>query len=98
MLSPIRFAHSSTSLTVPERSRREGRLFACHSDAERTEEEEPLSFRAQGKLGEASLVRRFFVYILASKSETLYTEVTSNLETPVLQHKCKLFPGFAKKL
>src|SRR5207247_6911150 len=31
MLSPIRFAHSSTSLTVPERSRREGRLFACHS-------------------------------------------------------------------
>src|SRR5437667_15831 len=32
ILSPIRFAHSSTSLTVPERSRREGRLFACHSD------------------------------------------------------------------
>ena len=45
MLSPIRFAHSSTSLTVPERSRREGKLFACHS--------EPIRF-AQGKLREGS--------------------------------------------
>src|SRR5436853_1996762 len=50
MLSPIRFAHSSTSLTVPERSRREGRLFACHSERS----EESLSFRAQGRLREAS--------------------------------------------
>src|SRR2546426_1098262 len=50
MLSPIRFAHSSTSLTVPERSRREGRLIDCHSERS----EESLSFRAQGKLREAS--------------------------------------------
>src|SRR5437899_8697177 len=50
MLSPIRFAHSSTSLTVPEQSRREGRLFACHSERS----EESLSFRAQGRLREAT--------------------------------------------
>src|SRR5437879_6010165 len=61
MLSPIRFAHSSTSLTVPERSRREGRLFACHSEPIRSTQgelrEECLSFLAQGKLREASAFR-----------------------------------------
>jgi len=40
VLSPIRFA--------------QGRLFACHSDAEPTEAEESLSLRAQGKLREES--------------------------------------------
>src|SRR6058998_3133958 len=55
---PDLLAHdSSTSLTVPERSRREGRLFACHSERS----EESLLFRAQGKLREASLewIERF---------------------------------------
>src|SRR5947208_586988 len=55
ILSPMRFAHSSTSLTVPERSRREGRLFACHSDPAAAGEES-LSFHTQGKLREAPLV------------------------------------------
>src|SRR5947208_11385952 len=45
ILSPIRFAHSSTSLTVPERSRREGRLFDCHSDPAAAGEES-LRFRS----------------------------------------------------
>jgi len=53
MLRPIRFAHSSTSLTVPERSRREGRLFACHSNPA-VAGEESLSLRAQGRLREES--------------------------------------------
>src|SRR5436189_5450295 len=48
---PDLLAHdSSTSLTVPEQSRREGRLFACHSERS----EESLSFHAQGRLREAS--------------------------------------------
>ena len=47
MLSPIRFAQSSTSLTVPERSRREGRLFAVILS-----EAKNLALLAQGKLRE----------------------------------------------
>jgi putative endonuclease len=36
----------------------------------------------------------YYVYIMASKSRTLYTGVTSNLERRVLQHRGKLLPGF----
>ncbi|HEY4357055.1 MAG TPA: GIY-YIG nuclease family protein [Acidobacteriaceae bacterium] len=39
----------------------------------------------------------FYVYILASKSRTLYIGFTSNLETRVWQHKNDVFEGFTKK-
>ena len=39
-----------------------------------------------------------FVYLLASKRNgTLYTGVTSNLETRIWQHKHDVYPGFARK-
>ena len=39
-----------------------------------------------------------FVYILASgRNGTLYTGVTSNLETRIWQHKHDVFPGFSTK-
>ena len=41
--------------------------------------------------------KKFFVYILASKSGILYTGVTNNLERRVLEHKRKILPGFTKK-
>jgi putative endonuclease len=34
---------------------------------------------------------------MASKSPTLYTGVTSNLEKRVLEHRCKLVPGFTTR-
>jgi putative endonuclease len=34
---------------------------------------------------------------MASKSRTLYTGVTSNLERRVLQHRRKLLPGFTAR-
>jgi len=34
---------------------------------------------------------------MASKSRTLYTGVTNNLERRVLEHKRKLVPGFTSK-
>lgn len=42
-------------------------------------------------------LRNYFVYIMASKSRTLYTGVTSNLEGRVIQHRRKLFPGFTAR-
>ena len=41
--------------------------------------------------------RTYYVYIVASKSRTLYTGVTNNLEKRVFQHKHKLLPGFTQK-
>ena len=41
--------------------------------------------------------RTFHVYIMASKSGTLYLGVTSNLARRVSQHKEKLIPGFTQK-
>jgi len=40
---------------------------------------------------------RYFVYILANRSRTLYTGVASNLEQRVAQHKQKLIPGFTSQ-
>jgi putative endonuclease len=40
---------------------------------------------------------RFFVYILASKSRTLYVGVTRDLLRRVHEHKTKSFPGFTAK-
>jgi putative endonuclease len=43
-----------------------------------------------------SLLKNYFVYIMASNSRTLYTGVTNNLERRVLLHKRKLLPGFTQ--
>lgn len=42
-------------------------------------------------------MRRYFVYILASKSRVLYTGVTSDLEQRVHRHKSKSDPGFTAR-
>jgi putative endonuclease len=39
-------------------------------------------------------MRDYYVYIMASRSRTLYTGVASNLERRVAQHKLKLLPEF----
>ena len=41
--------------------------------------------------------KNYYVYIMASKSRTLYTGVTGNLERRVLQHRGKMFPGFTAR-
>ena len=38
--------------------------------------------------------RRYYVYIMASKSRVLYTGVTGNLQRRVLEHKHDTEPGF----
>jgi putative endonuclease len=42
-------------------------------------------------------LKTYYVYIMASKSRTLYTGVTSNLVRRVLQHRGKLLPGFTSR-
>ena len=42
-------------------------------------------------------MKQYAVYIMASKSRTLYTGVTSNLEQRVYQHKNKMIVGFTSK-
>jgi putative endonuclease len=44
-----------------------------------------------------STMKTYYVYIMASKSRTLYTGVTSNLERRVLEHRCQLLPGFTAR-
>jgi len=39
----------------------------------------------------------YYVYIMSSKTRTIYTGVTSNLEGRVLEHKLGKIPGFTKK-
>jgi len=41
--------------------------------------------------------KRFHVYLLASRSRTLYVGMTSDLVRRVYQHKSKLLPGFTSK-
>jgi len=43
------------------------------------------------------VTKRYYVYILASCSLTLYTGVTNNLKRRVLEHKLGLVEGFTKK-
>ncbi len=42
-------------------------------------------------------MKTYFVYIMASKSRTLYIGITSNLERRVLQHRDKRFEGFTAR-
>jgi putative endonuclease len=41
--------------------------------------------------------KQFYVYILASKTRTLYVGVTNNIERRLYEHKNKLVEGFTKK-
>ena len=41
--------------------------------------------------------KTYYVYILASKSRTLYTGVTNNLERRVVERRRKLVPGFTAR-
>jgi putative endonuclease len=45
----------------------------------------------------AQHMKTYYVYIMASKSRTLYTGVTNNLERRVLQHRGKLQGGFTAR-
>jgi putative endonuclease len=42
-------------------------------------------------------MKQYYVYIMSSKTRTLYVGVTSNLEQRVYQHKHKLVPGFTSR-
>lgn len=41
--------------------------------------------------------RQFWVYILSSRSRTIYTGMTNNLPLRVAQHRAKVAPGFTAK-
>ena len=43
------------------------------------------------------MAKRYYVYILASRSLNLYTGVTNNLKRRVLEHKLGVVEGFTKK-
>lgn len=42
-------------------------------------------------------MRTFYVYIMASKSGTLYVGLTSNINKRLYEHKSHLIPGFTDK-
>lgn len=42
-------------------------------------------------------MKSYFLYILGSRTETLYIGTTNDLETRTLQHKQKIHAGFTEK-
>ena len=42
-------------------------------------------------------MKKYYVYIMASRSRVIYTGVTNNLERRVQEHKDKLVEGFTSK-
>ena len=45
----------------------------------------------------SSLSKSYFVYIVASRSRTLYTGVTNNLQRRLAEHRQGAVPGFTKR-
>jgi putative endonuclease len=43
---------------------------------------------------DSPMEHRYFVYILASKSRTLYIGITSDLETRIREHRSGIYGGF----
>ena len=41
--------------------------------------------------------RTYYVYILSSRSRTIYTGVTNNLQRRIAEHRSGAIPGFASK-
>ena len=41
--------------------------------------------------------RQYYVYIMSSKSRTLYVGMTNNLERRVYEHKTGMVPGFTSR-
>lgn len=53
-----------------------------------------MSFRVKRGI---SRLKSYYIYILASKTGTIYIGVTGHLEKRVYEHKNKLIPGFTAR-
>jgi len=47
--------------------------------------------------GGTKAVKRYYIYIMCSRSGTLYTGITSNLRRRLEEHKQKVTPGFTSR-
>jgi len=84
-------------------STKKGKLAPSSGDFPRVNVLIKLSSRAQPACGRQARdlllmgEKRYYIYILASRSRNLYTGITNNLERRVYQHKQALVPGFTRK-